>query len=215
MLTKPRYLQYQELNPLFEPIAGSPSSLSQERQGVLANLIQYTTKTFSDGNLLELGVYQGHSAKLILQTLQKLHKLHLFNLYLLDTFQGILPSSVSPYDLHQIGEFQNTSVETVQQNLEELLTYTVLIPGEFPETFKLIENIPLHFIHLDVDLYLPTSAACRLLWPQLQLHGIMLVDDYGLSSCPGVAKAINEYFQNSPYTPIYTSTGQAILFKSC
>ena len=41
----------------------------------------------------------------------------------------------------------------------------------------------------------------------------MVFDDYGWASCPGVKKAVDDFFSNKSEVPCYLPTGQAIVIK--
>jgi len=42
--------------------------------------------------------------------------------------------------------------------------------------------------------------------------GLILLDDYGFESCPGVRKATNEFFARRSEKIVELSTGQALVF---
>ena len=58
------------------------------------------------------------------------------------------------------------------------------------------ENVPeqIAFLRLDTDIYEPTIHQLEILYPKLCSGGILHIDDYG--HCPGVMKAVDEYFNN-------------------
>jgi len=41
----------------------------------------------------------------------------------------------------------------------------------------------------------------------------MIFNDYGYPSCPGVEKAVNDFFDEKIETPIYLPTGQCVVIK--
>lgn len=50
---------------------------------------------------------------------------------------------------------------------------------------------------------------------KLQQGGIMLVDDFGFVTCPGVRRAVNEFMEDNPcvFYKFELSTGQCLLVK--
>jgi O-methyltransferase len=42
----------------------------------------------------------------------------------------------------------------------------------------------------------------------------MVFDDYGLPSCPGARRAVDEFFARQPEVPLILATGQAVVFKA-
>jgi len=160
-----------------------------------------------DGDMAEVGVYQGGSAKLISEA--KGNKtLHLF-----DTFTGL--PSLSDVDVHfginfwKENDFNNTSQEKVMNYLSKYNNIKIY-PGKFPETSKPIINSKFSFVHLDVDLYQSTLDSLNFFYPRLIQGGIIITHDYHSS---GVNKAFKEYFQ-SKQIPIIELTGsQCMIVK--
>jgi len=153
-----------------------------------------------EGDMAEVGVYQGGSAKIICEAKQKA-RLHLF-----DTFSGLPP--VSDKDTHfgtkfwQDNEFGNTSEESVKKYLSKYDS-VFLYKGIFPETSDPIKDSKFSFVHLDVDLYQSTRDCLEFFYPRLIKGGIILTHDYHSN---GVQIAFKEYFQNMKI-PIIELTG--------
>lgn len=137
-----------------------------------------------EGDLAEVGVYLGGSAKLL--AMAKGDKaLHLF-----DTFAGLpKPGQFDPPTLFWESEFA--------ADIEEVRTYLSDFPnvylhkGEFPATASAVDDCRFCFVHLDVDLYEPMTAAVAFFYPRLVTGGLLLCHDYYAS---GVRKAVDEFF---------------------
>ncbi|MEM4331709.1 MAG: TylF/MycF/NovP-related O-methyltransferase [Candidatus Micrarchaeia archaeon] len=72
----------------------------------------------------------------------------------------------------------------------------------------------MHLVHLDVDVYEPTRFSLNFFKDKLQPGGIIIVDDYGFTTCPGVKKAVDEFTRNNiNYELFHLLTGQALLIK--
>ena len=56
--------------------------------------------------------------------------------------------------------------------------------------------------------------SCDFFYPRLTPGGMMLFDDYGFASCPGVRKAVDEFFADKMQKPIYLPTGQALVINN-
>ena len=71
-----------------------------------------------------------------------------------------------------------------------------LIKGDIIETLDDEKNIPdkISFLRMDTDIYKTTKKQLEKLYPKLSIGGILHIDDYGI--CPGVKKAVDEYFLN-------------------
>jgi O-methyltransferase len=161
-----------------------------------------------DGDMVEVGVYQGGSAKLIAEV-KNGKELHLF-----DTFEGL--PKVSEKDTHfgtqywKTGEFSNTSLENVENYLSNYKN-VYCYKGKFPETSEPIKNKKFSFVHLDVDLYQSTMDCLNFFYPRMITGGIILTHDYHTS---GVRDAFEEFFQDKNIPWIKLSGSQCLVVKS-
>lgn len=164
------------------------------------------------GEIWEAGVYRGGSAlmlkRLMLTTWRRdaVPWLRLF-----DSFEG-LPAVNPRLDLHEEGEFADTSLEAVRRLLGEdrFLDFRV---GWIPRTFKGLSGASVRLAHIDLDLYQSTIDCCEFVYRQMARGGVMLFDDYGFESCPGARKAIDTFFADKPECPLAIPTGQAVVFR--
>ena len=89
-----------------------------------------------------------------------------------------------------------------------------LIEGLFPDSLaKAPEGLRFCLVHIDGDLYQTTLAALRHFYDRTVSGGIILVNDYGFFSSPGVRAAVDEFFLDCPEQPIYLSSGQCLVIK--
>ena len=142
------------------------------------------------GDIAEVGVYRGGSAKFI-ATLKGNRTLHLF-----DSFQGMLETTQGK-DFYQKGDFADTSYESVKQYLHEFPNIC-FYPGWFPQTAEPVKDRIFSFVHLDVDLYQSTLKALMFFYSRLVSGGFLLSHDFHSVACPGVAQAFHEFFQDKP-----------------
>ena len=54
---------------------------------------------------------------------------------------------------------------------------------------------------------------CAFFYPRMAPGGVMVFDDYGAPTCPGVQQAVDEFFAGKPERPLYLPTGQAVVCK--
>jgi O-methyltransferase len=141
------------------------------------------------GDVIELGVYKGNSAKVLREIIGPERTLYLF-----DTFAGFDERDVTGIDARaNRSSFQDTSLEAVRQFVGT--TDVVYVPGFFPEsanTVPLPSRIAL--AHIDCDLYEPMKAALDLFYPRMAAGGVMILHDYASDHWPGATKAIDEFF---------------------
>tara|TARA_B100000029_G_scaffold499944_1_gene570989 strand:- start:2132 stop:2836 length:705 start_codon:yes stop_codon:yes gene_type:complete len=160
-----------------------------------------------EGDLAEVGVYQGGSAKLICEI--KGNK----NLYLFDTFTGL--PRVSDVDTHfgekhwYENEFSNTSVESIKKLLGKYENVHI-IKGIFPESGKSVTEKKFCFVHLDVDLYKSTIDSLRFFFPKMVKGGIILIHDF---HSDGIQKAFNEFKNENEIKLIELTGSQAMIIK--
>jgi O-methyltransferase len=211
--------------PLFSPWLGhgdflnfynaiAPHSLvSPDRCYVLYQLARQAMHL--PGSWYEAGVYKGGTAALLAKLKAVHHKTEL-PLRLFDTFGG-MPATQPGVDLHQEGDFHDTSVDDVIRLLQRVAGPCGVVDfrkGLIPQTFAGLENDSVSLAHIDVDIYDSVMACCRFIWPRLVRGGFMIFDDYGFPSCPGARRAVDEYFQATTSFPLVLQTGQAIIFRS-
>jgi hypothetical protein len=135
------------------------------------------------GDYAEVGVYKGRSAVLLARSAPE-KTLHLF-----DTFTG-MPMSDDETDGHKIGDFSDTSLESVRQRVgDKNVKYHV---GVFPGTADPVRDVKFAFAHYDGDLYLPCVDFIKFFRPRMSRGGIMAFDDYDWPKCLGVKRAIEE-----------------------
>jgi len=101
------------------------------------------------GDIAEVGVYQGGSAKLICEAKGE-KTLHLF-----DTFEGI--PEVDRFDHNDFSQGQfAASMESVKIYLRNYAN-VFLYKGIVPESAEPVKNYLFSFVHLDVDTYSSTK----------------------------------------------------------
>lgn len=151
-----------------------------------------------EGDLAELGVYKGHSAKLI-HSLIPDRPLHLF-----DTFKGFpesdLENETGKAATYTAKNFADCSIQGVKDYLGDLRNI-VFHPGEFTGVIKEKTSEKYAFINIDADLYNPTIAGLRYFYQHLSEGGVIFVHDYN-SDWPGIIKAVNEFSEEIPEIPV-------------
>lgn len=155
------------------------------------NLYDKIKKTESiPGDIAELGVFSGGSAKLICEA--KGGK----SLRLFDTFSGIPANNFS---INKIGSGEMTG-GTLSQVKGYLANYNNVnfYEGIFPDSANELRKQPLSFslVHLDVDIYEATLDGLKFFYPLMSKNGIIIVHDYQAKHLPGVKKAVNEFLKD-------------------
>lgn len=164
-------------------------------------------------NLVEVGVYKGGTSYFIASLVKH------FNLqaahHAFDTFEGHAAQDInSSVDTdHRPALFSDTEYETVKSYLGEF-DNVLVFKGRFQDTSHELANKKIHFVHFDVDIYEPTIFGLNFFHQQLAPGGVIVVDDYGFTTCPGVKKAVDEFVTATPgYFSLSLLTGQYLLVK--
>ena len=148
-----------------------------------------------EGEIAEVGVYRGGSARLICEVRGTR------TLYLFDTFEG-LPVTNHLDSLFGAGQYA-ASFEAVQAYLSKFPNIHIY-KGLFPATSDPVADKRFSFVHLDVDLYQPTRDALDFFYPRLNAGGMFLIHDYLWAE--GVRRAVQEFFA-ARMEPILELTG--------
>lgn len=159
-----------------------------------------------EGDIAEIGVYKGGTAKLIALTAEKKKIIHLF-----DTFLG-MPEADPKIDLIKKGEFSDTSLLEVKgffKGCENVKFY----PGLITDTSKQVEKKKFCLVNIDVDNYIAINDCLHFFYPRMVRGGMILIDDYGWKMCPGVKKAVSEFLVNKKENPIVISLYQCLIIK--
>jgi hypothetical protein len=149
------------------------------------------------GDLAEVGVYRGNSARLLAVLAKRAER----RLYLFDTFSGFDPRNLQGPDSDKKVAFEDTSLDRVKRLVK--LDNVIYVPGLFPDSIATVA-LPERFVvvHLDCDLYEPTKAGLEYFCSRMAHGGLIIVHDYGSSHWPGVKAAVDEVLSQRPERPI-------------
>jgi O-methyltransferase len=159
-----------------------------------------------DGDIAEIGVYQGGSARLICK--YKGNKtFHLF-----DTFEGL--PDLNKFDTSNEfykGQFNDTSFELIGKLLNNYPNISIH-KGYFPDTAGPVLDKKFSLVNLDVDLHKTTHDALEFFYPRMVKGGIILSHDY--VNADGVRKAFDDFFADKPEPVLVVSDTQCLVVKS-
>ena len=171
-------------------------------QDVFRNEVQKTKNL--DGDVAEVGVYQGATAMIIREELP--YK----KIYLLDTFEGFPEIHESEKGHFKVGQCA-TSEETVTKIFQDDNNVEI-IKGVFPDTSKFLKDKKFSFVHLDTDIYIPTKTGLEFFYPRMVENGIIIVHDYPIH--PGVKLAVDEWKKDKECDMVEGSWRQFIIYKN-
>lgn len=205
------HLRWQNVDafPSLWPVARTRTLVEEASAHTLFQLARHASGL--EGAMAEVGVYRGGTARMLAHVAGAAGRtLHLF-----DTFEG-MPETDLARDLHATGEFADTSLAEVQRFLEARPPPrgpVVFHQGLFPSTAGPILEERFSLVHVDVDIASSVEACCEIFYPRLVPGGVIVFDDYGLTSCPGAKQAADAFFADKPEPLLHLATSQAIAIK--
>jgi O-methyltransferase len=164
------------------------------------------------GHLIEIGVWRGGTGALIAK--RALLSGITDPVFLCDTFSGVVKAS--PMDATYVGgEHSDTSehhVEILLQRLE--LPNARILKGVFPDqSASALENLKFRFCHIDVDVYRSAKDIVEWIWQKLDIGGVIVFDDYGFDTTPGITRFVDEQRKLHDRMIVYNLNGHAIMVK--
>ncbi len=164
------------------------------------------------GSVAEIGAYKGGSSKFLARCFayfDKFPPIHVF-----DTFTGHPDVLVSALDgKHTPGLFSDTDAVSVKEYLSEYGNINVHV-GSIEERCSDVNDEKFSLVHIDVDIYAATVTCLNFFAPRLVDGGVIVVDDYGFSTCIGAKNAVDYFLSvTTNFSGWYVHTGQFVLQK--
>jgi O-methyltransferase len=172
-----------------------------------------STNKSSDFSSVEVGVYRGGGSLFILNSSEYFSKVPVHH-YAIDTYSGhsSLDLNQNIETTHKIARFTKNSFDDVKSYLAMSKNISV-IQGRIQDVAANI-NDKFNFVHLDMDLYEPTKFALDFFSSRMKVGGIIVVDDFGFKTCPGIVRAVDEFFEvHDDFHGVPTLSGQYLFFK--
>jgi O-methyltransferase len=147
-----------------------------------------------EGAAAEVGSFRGGSAYFIAAAFAT-NLGHEVPIEVIDTFEGHPETKLSDEDAprhREGGTFVDTSYESVADFLSEFEQLRIH-NGEFSDVAARLPDQRYRLVHVDVDLYESAIDCLRYFAPRTVEGGIIVLDDYGSRSCPGILKAAREF----------------------
>lgn len=161
-----------------------------------------------EGDVAEVGVYEGGSSFVINKAKSKNKKLYLF-----DTFCGL--QDVCQFDNQDILWNNKLSSDSYARLKKYFINDNVeIIKGYFPDSASIsFQNKKFSFIHLDVDTYTSTLKCLDFFYDKINIGGIILLHDYINDHAPGVKKATDEFLLYKKETVNILEDSQSVIIK--
>jgi hypothetical protein len=176
-------------------------SVLGEKRRLLAKVCCDIAAKNLPGHVAECGVYKGGAARILATAFETKDVL------LFDSFQGFICDDSMPNQFHT-GSFGDTSLEAVRAYLDDKPNCR-FYPGWLPVSAKDV-HAAFCFVHMDMDHYDSTSHALSLFWPKIVPGGAILFDDWDDVCCPGIRRAITEFFPDTQVLDIHQNQCLAV-----
>ncbi len=165
------------------------------------------------GAFVEIGVWRGGTTALIAAHAKKLGLTDA--VFACDTFTGVVKAGESDA-FYYGGEHADTSQKAVEALLyDELkLDNVKILTGVFPDdTGRFVDDLEFRFCHIDVDVYQSAKDIVDWLWERMVPGGIIVYDDYGAFTCPGIARYVDEQLALTDRIVLHNLNGHAVVIK--
>ena len=164
--------------------------------GSIANILHLNSLAYNvPGDIVELGCFEGHTAKLL--TLLNPQK----NVFVYDSFEGLPPGDKNYKENHQAG-IMNAPIENLYSNFENDQIRLPTINQNFFENLSPLDMPDrISFALLDGDLYSSVYTSLELVYNNMSVGGVIIIDDYMSKNWPGVYHAVNNFFHNKIENP--------------
>jgi hypothetical protein len=182
----------------------------------LRHVARQTAAPAAEIHLAEAGVYRGGTSYFIAATAQALG-LASAHVHCFDTFSGHAAQDIRPKEdrarVHAPGTFGDTSSTAVRRYLADFERVHLHV-GRLQETCAEVRDTTFSFVHLDMDIYEPTLFGLEFFDGHLAPAGVIVLDDYGFMTCPGVSRAVEVFLASRPrYYMHHLLTGQCLLVR--
>ncbi|MFI4917961.1 MAG: TylF/MycF/NovP-related O-methyltransferase [Legionellales bacterium] len=164
------------------------------------------------GDVIEVGCWRGGAGCMIAKRIAQHSGSE--RVFLCDTFQGMVKASSADTFYHG-NELADTSEQMVADLAAQMgLQNISILAGIFPEeTGAQIKDHLFKFAHIDVDVYQSARDAFEWLLPRLVNGAVVVFDDYGFASTPGIRQYIDELQGRTELVIIRNLNGQAVIIK--
>ncbi len=167
---------------------------------LIAELLRHCRDLGIEGDVAELGVYQGSNALTILEECPDVLRARTFHLF--DSFSGFSPDDGAADSHRPLDDFRDVSFSDVERRFSDFEN-VILHKGYFSETLEAVQEKAFALAYFDADLYDASRDAIEALWPRVVPNGLMVFHDY-VDRCVqlpkgetkpfrGVSQAVDEF----------------------
>ena len=161
------------------------------------------------GDIVDAGAYKGISTIQFAHLLQTYQPNSRSKVISFDTFDSVFPrvrKDERKSAAKHMATYEASAYDQLVEALDRLgLSHRVeIVRGDIVKTLpRYIAAHPgfrVSLLHCDLDVYEPTVATLRAVWPQLVVGGIAVFDQYAVGNC-GESDAADEFFAALKHPP--------------
>ena len=132
--------------------------------------------------------------------------------YLYDTFAGVPERFRRPDTRSSPGHAVPGIAEQVRARFADR-PWVHVVEGTVPDT---LADAPEHigYLHLDMNSAEAEFAALEVLWPRVNAHGVVVLDDYGWTAFQPQQSAAQAFFGARDVPILELPTGQGVVVKA-
>jgi O-methyltransferase len=190
---------------------GEGDGLNAHRRKLLYECARHAIR-HSEGDTAECGCFMGLGSHLICLAHVDVALARERRHFVFDSFEGLSAPGEFDGGYWSKGDLACDEM-SVRGNLEEF-DFVEYKKGWIPTRFSEMRDKHFCFVHVDVDLADPTLQCLEFFFPRLSPRGVMILDDYGFGSCPGVTRAVEQFIGRNTHASLLASpVGGGILFN--
>jgi hypothetical protein len=187
---------------------GELDGYNTHRRWVIYQLLRLTAAV--SGDTAECGVYRGAGSYLMAMANRARADGSLHHAF--DSFEGLSKPAEADGKYWHAGALA-CDLESVRSNLIEFGDQVRYYKGWIPQRFPEVADCRFRFVYLDLDLYEPTRDSLAFFYSRLQRGGVLACDDYLMSTCPGVKRAVDEFLADKPEKMLGLADGGGLFIK--
>ncbi len=167
-----------------------------ENPELLLKLLRETSEV--EGDIVEVGVWEGHKYLLFLDEAEKMQK----DCYAIDSFKGLpKPGQYDNAKIYSEGRFNVGGAQWLHDKVKSR-SRACICEGFIPELLEHISIEKISFIHIDVDIYEPTKCTFEWAWPILSPGGIIVCHDYKEGNQQNCSRAVREWVEQMHFEKV-------------
>jgi O-methyltransferase len=136
-----------------------------------------------------------------------------------DTFRGHAVVDEALDGRHRVGKQFNSSRGDLAQRVARYLRkydFVEVIEGDIQQTASRFDGrYVFGMVHVDVDVYPVTKFCLEFFAPRVVTGAMIVVDDYGFTTCKGAKKAVDDFVaeRSREFRALHLLSGQAVLIR--